>query len=94
MRLSMETFRSSEVSRRFGFYCDKAMTHPIAVERDGAVRVVMLSAEEYERLARLDHIALAPEELSEAAFSAIANAEPVVDPDLANPIESAVSKAE
>ena len=33
----METFRSSEVSRRFGFYCDKAMTHPIAVERDGAL---------------------------------------------------------
>lgn len=81
MSLSIEIFRSSEVSKRFGFYYDKAMTHPIAVERDGAVRVVMLSAAEYERLARLDHIALAPEELSEAAFSAIAKAQHVGDPD-------------
>lgn len=81
MSLSIETFRSSEVSKRFGFYYDKAMTHPIAVERDGAVRVVMLSTAEYERLAHLDHIALAPEELSEAAFNAIANAQPVAEPD-------------
>lgn len=81
MSLSIETFRSSEVSERFSLYYDKAMTHPIGVERDGAVRVVMLSAAEYERLVRLDHIALAPEELSEAAFSAIANAQPVAGHD-------------
>jgi hypothetical protein len=37
----------------------------------------MLPAAEYERLARLDHIALAPEELSDDAFNAIANAQPV-----------------
>lgn len=84
MSLSIEAFRSSEVSKRFGFYCDKAMTRPIAVERDGAVRVVMMSVAEYERLTRLDHIALAPEELSEAAFSAIANAQHVGDPDGSN----------
>lgn len=77
MSLSIETFRSSEVSKRFGFYYDEAMTHPIAVERNGAARVVMLPAAEYERLARLDHIALAPEELSDDAFKAIANARPV-----------------
>lgn len=86
MSLFIETFGSSEVSKRFGFYCDKAMTHPIAVERDGTVGVVMLPAAEYERLARLDHIALAPEELSEAAFSAIANAQPVADPDGSNQV--------
>lgn len=83
MSLSIETFRSSEVSKRFGFYYDIAMTHPIAVERDG-VRVVMLSATEYERLVQLDHVALAPEELSEAAFSAIAKAQHVGDPDGSN----------
>lgn len=77
MSLSIETFRSSEVSKRFGFYYDEAMTHPIAVERNGAARVVMLPAAEYERLARLDHVALAPEELSDDAFNAIANAQPV-----------------
>lgn len=84
MSLSIETFRTSEVSKRFGFYYDKAMTHPIAVERNGAVGVVMLPAAEYERLARLDHIALAPEELSEAAFNAIAKAQPAADPDGSN----------
>jgi len=77
VNLSIETFRSSEVSERFSLYYDKAMTHPIGVERDGAVRVVMLSAAEYERLARLDYIVLAPKELSEDAFNAIANALPV-----------------
>jgi PHD/YefM family antitoxin component YafN of YafNO toxin-antitoxin module len=80
----METFRSGEVSKRFGFYYHKAITHPIAVERNGAVRVVMLSASEYERLVRLDHIALAPEELSEEAFNAIAYSQHVADPNGSN----------
>ena len=84
MSLSIETFRSSEVSKRFGFYYDEAMTHPIAVERNGAARVVMLPAAEYERLARLDHIALAPEELSDDAFNAITNAQPVPESYNAN----------
>lgn len=46
MSLSIETFRSSEVSKRFDFHYDEAMTHPIAVERIGAARVVMLPAAE------------------------------------------------
>lgn len=65
---------SSDVSKRFGFYYDEAMTHPLAVERNGAARIVMLSAVEYERLARLDHVALLPEELDRADLSAIRDA--------------------
>lgn len=65
MTPAIETATSSEVSKRFGHYYDEAMTHPIAVERNGTARIVMLPASEYERLARLDHIALAPEELSD-----------------------------
>ncbi|NML91906.1 type II toxin-antitoxin system Phd/YefM family antitoxin [Sphingobium sp. TB-6] len=76
MELPLDKVTSSEVSKRFGYYYDEAMTHPIAVERNGAARVVMMSAAEYERLARLDHIALAPEELSNDALRAIINAEP------------------
>jgi PHD/YefM family antitoxin component YafN of YafNO toxin-antitoxin module len=66
---------SSDVSKRFGFYYDEAMTHPLAVERNGAVRVVMLPAAEYERLARLDHVALLPSELDPADLRAIRDAE-------------------
>lgn len=67
----LEKASSSDVSKRFGFYYDEAMTHPVAVERNGAVRVVMLPAAEYERLARLDHIALLPSELDLADLRAI-----------------------
>lgn len=76
MTLSIEKVSSSEVSKRFGFYYDEAMTHPIAVERNGAARVVMLPAAEFERLARLDHIAVTPEELSDEAFRSLQTAEP------------------
>ncbi|AXB80105.1 type II toxin-antitoxin system Phd/YefM family antitoxin [Novosphingobium sp. P6W] len=79
MALDIEKVRSTDVSKRFGFYYDEAMTHPIAVERNGAARVVMLPAAEYERLARLDHVAFLPEELSNEAFHAIAAAQPVAE---------------
>lgn len=76
MTLGIETVRSSDVSKRFGFYHDEAMTRPIAVARSGAVRVVMLPASEYERLPRLDHVALAPEELGDDARRAIHATQP------------------
>src|SRR3546814_15706667 len=50
------------------------MTHPIGIERNGATRVVMLPASEYERLARLDHIAVTPEELSDEATRSLRTA--------------------
>lgn len=76
MELAIEKVTSSEVSKRFGFYYDEAMTHPIAVERNGAARVVMLPASEFERLARLDHIAVTPQELSDEAYRSIRTAQP------------------
>ena len=76
MELGIEKVTSSEVSKRFGFYYDEAMTHPIAVERNGAARVVMLPASEFERLARLDHIAVTPQELSDEAYRSIRTADP------------------
>ncbi|HEX8553354.1 MAG TPA: type II toxin-antitoxin system Phd/YefM family antitoxin [Sphingomonas sp.] len=50
------------------------MTHPLAIECNGAVRVVMMPAAEYERLARLDHIALSPQELDQSDLAAIRDA--------------------
>lgn len=67
----LERASSSDVSKRFGFYYDEAMTHPLAVERNGAARVVMMPAAEYERLARLDHVALHPRELDQADLKAL-----------------------
>lgn len=66
---------SSDVSKRFGFWYDEAMTHPVEVERNSVVRVVMIPASEYQRLARLDHIALTPTELAENDIRAIRDAE-------------------
>lgn len=76
MELTIEKVTSSEVSKRFGFYYDEAMTHPIAVERNGAARVVMMPASEFERLARLDHVAVTPQELSDEAYRSIRTAQP------------------
>ena len=42
MELPIEKVTSSEVSKRFGFYYDEAMTHAIAVEGNGAARLVMM----------------------------------------------------
>lgn len=70
----LERASSSDVSKRFGYYYDEAMTHPLAVERNGAARVVMMPAAEYERLARLDHVALHPSELERADLVAIRDA--------------------
>lgn len=70
----LERASSSDVSKRFGYYYDEAMTHPLAVERNGAARVVMMPAAEYERLARLDHVALLPSELEHADLVAIRDA--------------------
>jgi len=66
---------SSDVSKRFGYWYDEAMTRPVEVERNGIGRVVMLSAREYARLARLDHVALAPSELDEDDVKALRDAE-------------------
>ncbi|MEO5611557.1 MAG: type II toxin-antitoxin system Phd/YefM family antitoxin [Sphingomicrobium sp.] len=65
---------SSDVSKRFGFWYDEAMTHPVEIERNSVVRVIMMPASEYHRLARLDHIALAPTELSANDIRAIRDA--------------------
>lgn len=62
---------SSDVSKRFGLYCDEAMTHPLAVGRNGAACVVVMPATEHERLARLDHVALHPSELDQADLKAL-----------------------
>lgn len=70
----LETASSSDVSKRFGFFYDEAMTHPVGIERNGSARIVMLSMPEYQRLALLDHVATACSEMPDAHFKAIRDA--------------------
>ena len=74
MPLTLTSASSSDVSKRFGHYYDEAMTRPVAVERHGTARVVMLPVAEYERLVRLDQMALLPEELPQADLAALRDA--------------------
>lgn len=65
---------SSEVSKRFGYYYDEAMIHPVGIERNGVARVVMLSMPEYQRLALLDHVATASTEMPDEDYKAFRDA--------------------
>ncbi|WP_146001595.1 hypothetical protein [Sphingobium fuliginis] len=60
--MSIEHAPFDEVKKRFDVTYDKAMSTPIAVQRNGVAHVVMVPATEFERLARLDHVAMTPEE--------------------------------
>jgi prevent-host-death family protein len=46
----MQITTSAEFHRRIGHYQDRALVEPIMVTRNGRARVVLISADEYERL--------------------------------------------
>ena len=72
----MQRVTSREFQRNFGRCQDEALKAPLAITRNGRDRLVILSVDEYERLKRRDHQALAVEELSNAEIEAISRAEP------------------
>jgi prevent-host-death family protein len=65
---------AADVQRNFGRYRDAARRSPVTVTHHGRPSVVIVAAEEYERLRRLDRQALAVEELGDADVSAIRKA--------------------
>ena len=65
---------AASVQRNFGRYRDAARRGPVTVTHHGRPSVVIVAAEEYERLRRLDRQALAVEELGDADISAIRKA--------------------
>ena len=67
---------SREFQRNFGRYRDEALKSPLLVNHNGRDRLVIMSADEYERLKPHDRQALAIEELSDAELDAIRRAEP------------------
>jgi prevent-host-death family protein len=52
----MQVTTSAEFHRRIGHFQDRALVEPIIITRNGRARVVLISAEQYERLtgARFD----------------------------------------
>ncbi len=69
-----ETVPIAEVKKNFEFYQDRALRTPVTVTTHGRPSVVILAADEYERLRNLDRQALSITELSEADIAAIATA--------------------
>lgn len=47
----MLTITAAEFQRHFGRYQDEALTQPVTITRNGRARLVVISADEYQRLA-------------------------------------------
>lgn len=68
------TVSASEFQKRFGLYHDRALREPVAVRKHRRTSVVLISAEEYDRLKRSERRALRAEELPDYLADAIADA--------------------
>ena len=72
----MQKVTSQEFQRNFGRCRDEALKSPLSITHNGRDRLVIMSADEYERLKRQGRQALAVEELSDAELDAIRRAKP------------------
>jgi PHD/YefM family antitoxin component YafN of YafNO toxin-antitoxin module len=66
---------SAEFIKNYGRLTDKAITEPVTITRNGRDRLVVISAEEFERLMRRDRKALALEDFTDEEMALIAKAE-------------------
>ncbi|MDP4025488.1 type II toxin-antitoxin system Phd/YefM family antitoxin [Methylobacterium sp. NEAU 140] len=66
---------ASDLLDDFGAFADRALTAPITITRDGADRLVLLSAEEYARLLRQDRRVVASADLPDAVLDRIERTE-------------------
>ena len=71
----MITVSAAEFQRHFGRYQDEALLHPVAITRNGRERLVVLSSEEYRRLARRSREVLRAGDLTDAELDQIAKTE-------------------
>lgn len=63
---------SAEFLKKYGTLSDKALVEPVTITRNGRDRLVLVAADEFERLRRAARRARLIEELSEAEVAAIA----------------------
>jgi prevent-host-death family protein len=78
----MEIVSAGEFQRKLGHYQDRALVEPVLITSNGRERVVLLSADEFKRLKRLDRESLPVSALSDAELAAIAASE--VSPEYAH----------
>lgn len=64
--------RSSDVAKNFGFYQDKALAEPVTVQKYNRDSVVIVQADEFKRLQKLDRQAKALVEMSERELKMLA----------------------
>ena len=62
---------AGEFHRHIGRYQDMALTQPVAITRNGQVRTVMISADEYYRLKRRGRQVLTLTDFTEADIAAL-----------------------
>ena len=67
---------AAEFQKNVGRYSDVALTQPVTVTRNGRDRTVLVSADEYQRLKRLDREVLDLDDFTQADLAAIRAAEP------------------
>ena len=72
----MRQITSTEFQKKVGLYQDLALSEPLTVTRNGRDKVVVLSADEYDRLKRRDRQVLRVEDLGSDDLEAIAIAKP------------------
>ena len=66
---------TADFIKRYGALADRAIAEPVTITKNGRDRLVLISAEEYDRLLRRDRRAIRPEELAEADLALIGKAE-------------------
>jgi PHD/YefM family antitoxin component YafN of YafNO toxin-antitoxin module len=66
---------TAEFLKNYGTLADKALIEPVTITKNGRDRLVVVSAEEYGRLARRDRRIVLPENLTEDQVALIAKAE-------------------
>jgi prevent-host-death family protein len=70
----MKTATATEFKNKFGQYLDIARNEPVMIEKSGRQAVVLVSAEDYARLERLEDLALS-EKIREALAGGFAGVE-------------------
>jgi PHD/YefM family antitoxin component YafN of YafNO toxin-antitoxin module len=67
----MRSVSAVAFQRNFGRYQDEALKQPLSITRNGRERLVVLAAEEYQRLKRRDRAVFKTDELSQAEIQEI-----------------------
>lgn len=75
----MQTITSADFQRNIGHYQDRALVEPVLVTRNGRERLVLLSAEEFNRLKQRERHSLLTSQLSAADLAEIDAAEVPVE---------------